>query len=496
MTKTTLLAAGAALMAAGTVMGQDIPDPNPVPNADGTYTWYVGNNTQYPVIQSVLTGQNGAPGCTDGDEIVVMEGQYVESLSINRKDVTIRCATAVGASSANGSWQSVTFWNPTEGFENNNGHAMKAGDNTGNTYIGRPREITQLATGHQTPTQVPVGGAGEQEWVASQTMVDICRTDYTSAYGENGHMVVDQTRMQAGLDADGNLAMTFWSRSIDDVAVLTEDGANATFSYCDISSQNGFGGGIACLGADNNSAFVNCTIHDTFSGGQAPDGFPVHAITIIDGRPLFSGCDIYSNLGNAEGVVYQEGGMAHYMGCNLGLGAGQGNMTPVSDGVMYLTGGAYGTFTDCTMQNNVARFGTVYFDSSENADNDYVLMSNCAFRDNNTVDDQYGAVIHCTDAAAGRDPLCVFDRCEWDNLGTNGAGTQQGFTNFEKNVRSNYFPYYRILRDLSTGTLDATTDGAGVDSANDGSTGANPADINGDGAVDGADLAALLGAWG
>ena len=492
MTKTTLLAASAALMAAGTVMAQDIPDPNPVPNPDGTSTWYVGNNTQYPVIQSVLSGQGGAPGCSDGDEIVVMAGQYVESLSINRKDVTIRCATEVGAMDANGSWQSVTFWNPTEGFENDNGHAMKTGDSTENTYLGRPREITQLATGHQTASWVPVGGAGNQEWVASATNVAICNTDYTSAFGSAG--VMDQTRMQAGLDAGGNLAMVFWSRSVNDVAILADAGSNATFSYCDISSHNGFGGGIACLGDDNSTSFVNCTIHDTFSGGQTPDGYPVHAISVMGGSPMFSGCDVFANLGGADGCIYQEGGNTHYMGCNIGLAA-MGNMSPVSDGIMVITGGGQSTITDCSFENNQSRLGTVFFDSTDNSNDDYVLMSNCAFRNNNTVDDQYGAVMHCTDAVAGRAPLCVFDRCEWDNLGTNGAGTQQGFTNYEKNVRSNYFPYYRILRDLSTGTLDATTDGAGVDSANDGSTGANPADINGDGKVDGSDLAALLGAW-
>ena len=50
------------------------PDPNPAPQPDGTNVWYVGNNTQYPVIQEVLDA------CGDGDEIVVAEGLYVESL--------------------------------------------------------------------------------------------------------------------------------------------------------------------------------------------------------------------------------------------------------------------------------------------------------------------------------------------------------------------------------------------------------------------------------
>ena len=79
--KTT--AAIAIFAVAGTAMGEQ-PDPNPRPNADGTSTWFVGNNTQYPVIQDVLNA------CSDGDEIVVTAGLYVESLEITRNDVTLR----------------------------------------------------------------------------------------------------------------------------------------------------------------------------------------------------------------------------------------------------------------------------------------------------------------------------------------------------------------------------------------------------------------------
>ena len=96
MQKSMILAASAAFIVSGSVFAQDIPDPNPVQNTDGTLTWYTGNNTQYPVIQDVLDA------CTDGDEIVVMEGQYVESLILDRNDISLRPATERTASGDNG----------------------------------------------------------------------------------------------------------------------------------------------------------------------------------------------------------------------------------------------------------------------------------------------------------------------------------------------------------------------------------------------------------
>ena len=56
----SLLAASAVTAVA---LGQEFPDPNPVPQADGTFLWYVGNDTQYPVIQDVLEA------VSDGDEV-------------------------------------------------------------------------------------------------------------------------------------------------------------------------------------------------------------------------------------------------------------------------------------------------------------------------------------------------------------------------------------------------------------------------------------------
>ena len=73
-----------ALAVASVALGQEYPDPNPVPQADGTNLWYVGNNTQYPVIQDVLDA------VSDGDEVVVRGGLYVESLHIDNNEITMR----------------------------------------------------------------------------------------------------------------------------------------------------------------------------------------------------------------------------------------------------------------------------------------------------------------------------------------------------------------------------------------------------------------------
>ena len=88
---------------------QDLPDPNPRRNPDGTFTWWVGNNTQFPIIQAVLDA------ALPGDEVVVMPGQYVEDLLIETGDLSLRpaCMDASGQAV----WGELVLWNPTEGFE-------------------------------------------------------------------------------------------------------------------------------------------------------------------------------------------------------------------------------------------------------------------------------------------------------------------------------------------------------------------------------------------
>ncbi|MEE2907108.1 MAG: hypothetical protein VX527_04665, partial [Planctomycetota bacterium] len=276
--KTT--AAIAIIACAGTVMGEQ-PDPNPRPNADGTSTWYVGNNTQYPVIQDVLDA------CADGDEIVVTAGLYVESLNIVRNDVTLR-PVMTGNSVAAGAWADVTFWNPTEGFNNANGYAIRmTGGN--NTYVGRPRQIEQLlSNGLEVVNTIPVlngTGQGANQWES-------------------------QGNKNASL-ATGT-ALTFWSRSIDNVAVYSTGGMG-TFQNCNITSRFGFGGGIICTGSDNTTQFVGCTLEETFATGNAlalaggGTGPACNVITITGGAPQFDSCDIRNNDGGSLGIVNDSG---------------------------------------------------------------------------------------------------------------------------------------------------------------------------------------------
>ena len=105
------------LVASTVTLAQELPNPNPAPQADGTQIWYVGNNTQYPVIQDVLAA------CSDGDEIVV-NGEtgtdtalYVESLMIDNKDMlTLR--PRVRRNGTTMEFDNVAFLNPTQGFNN------------------------------------------------------------------------------------------------------------------------------------------------------------------------------------------------------------------------------------------------------------------------------------------------------------------------------------------------------------------------------------------
>ena len=128
------------LAVASVALGQEYPDPNPVPQADGTNLWYVGNNTQYPVIQDVLDA------VSDGDEVVVRGGLYVESLHIDNNEITMRPFVTydaqtedcpLGAGLPCPAYENVTFLNPTNGFNNDNGYAIKMEAGRG-TYIWHP----------------------------------------------------------------------------------------------------------------------------------------------------------------------------------------------------------------------------------------------------------------------------------------------------------------------------------------------------------------------
>ena len=460
--------------------GGDVPDPNPLQNGDGTLIWFVGINTQYPVIQDVVDA------CHPGDEIVVMGGIYVESLSIDKADITVRPSTTPGGEGPEAGFQKVVFWNPTEGFNNDNGHAILLGTNTSNTLVGRPREFTQLANGSIIPTMLPYGGGmARPEFDPEAVSLPMCNIAYTD--------LDSMTRAQKGFAGylGEELAMEFWSRSVDDYALRTLD-SSAAVSHCEITSQNGFGGGLFVQGDEDATAFINCRIVDTYSGGVTNDGHAVHSVLIKGGNPAFTGCAVSRNTAGSGGIIHQSSGRGFWSGCVIGgYGYDDMNDAPVSDGIYVITDGAAPGFYGCTFRCNRSRFGTVYFDSTDNADDEYVLFSETAFLENITVSSQYGAVAWCVDELPGRSPLVVYDLCRWFN-DLNDEGTDSGSERWEKDVVSNYFPSYRILRDLSSERMKAelSPNGAGALES------LLPGDFNGDGVVDGVDLATLLAAWG
>ena len=501
MKKSMIFAAGAALIASGSLFAQDIPDPNPIANPDGTMTWYTGNNTQYPVIQEVIDA------CNDGDEIVVMAGLYTESLSLNRNDITLRCATDSASTSpavvrAEAAWQGVTFWNPTEGFDSNNDQAILLGANTTNTYVGRPRMFSQLSNGSIVFNAMPVSNtAGNEEWDADQTMIDVCLQIGTPVGGANIAADTFQEGMTAGtaITGDADHAMVFWSRSIDDVAVRSA-GSAATLSYATITSQNGFGGGIMVDGAGDSSSYVGCNVRNTFSGGNHSTGHIVTACTIADGHPMFAGCFFggaaagNNNEGGSFGVFAHTGGEATFNGCNI-----SNNTSPLSDGLYKATGGAHATFSSCTFANNTSRFGTVYFDSTACSSSEYMTFTDCLFSLNTTAGTgnpgtNWGSAAYCVDAVAGRSPLVVLDRCVMQNANN---GTITGNLWWETDVQSNYFPRVRLLRDSSSNAFAQGNNPAGITgaAASGGDLNVITGDVNNDGVVDGMDLAALLANW-
>ena len=63
-------------------------------------------------------------------------------------------------------------------------------------------------------------------------------------------------------------------------------------------------------------------------------------------------------------------------------------------------------------------------------------------------------------------------------------------------VDSTYIPRFRMGSDCTVGIIESGSTGAGVANAEgDGAPAGNPADVNGDGVVNGADLAYVLGQW-
>ena len=423
------------------------PDPNPAPQADGTNVWYVGNNTQYPVIQDVLDA------CGDGDEIVVAEGLYVESLEIVRNDVTIRpwCMPTSPAPT----WADVIFWNPTEGFNNANGYAIRiTGGN--NTYVGRPRQVTELSnTFYQSPTEVqpgefnPIGPPADVSVVSAATHVFFNRP-----------------------------AMTFWSRSINNVAVYSTNG-QGTFQDCDITSENGFGGGAMITGDDNTTQFVNCDFSFTFATGNPLEladgtfGPEVNVVTITGGAPQFMDCELIDNQAGSYGIVYDVNSRAHWDRCDF-----RSNDAPASNGT-YLAVGSTPTFMRSTFEANKSLMGTVYWDSTGVTGPDMMNFNNCNFVNCSTADLMYGgAVMVACDDCEGTAPQVMLSQCGF--RGNQGRSNATGWDQYD--IWSPYFPKFRLGADLDLIKPVVITQLEGeIDSG----------DVNGDGQVDTADIEAL-----
>ena len=457
--KTT--AAIAIFAVAGTAMGEQ-PDPNPRPNSDGTSTWYVGNNTQYPVIQDVLNA------CSDGDEIVVTAGLYVESLEITRNDVTLRPVALMNNNASE--WADVTFWNPTEGFNNANGYAirMTGGDNT---YVGAPRQITQLANGLEVKTEVPVLNNTDQDsdsWTMQQE---------------------DTPAVISGNSDD--VALTFWSRSINNVAVYSTSGTG-TFSDCAITSSNGFGGGIICTGATNTTQFVSCQMNSTFATGNAlaladgTTGPNCNVVTITGGSPQFMNCQIDNNQGGSDGIVSDSGSTSRWDMCEF-----MGNTAPASNG-MYNCGNSTPDFSRCFFTGNTSNRGTVYWDATGQSGPEMMNFNRCNFTSNTTANaggtgQLYGGVAWVANATAGAAPLISFSAC---GVAENNGAAAPAASDYGLNtgdIESDWFPRYRIGDDFALGGVGAITDTPAI---------ITPGDMNGDGAVDASDLSEMHGVLG
>jgi hypothetical protein len=319
---------------------------------------------------------------------------------------------------------------------------------------------------------------------------------------ENGSTNAQLTDAAAGNALSSERAMQFRSRSIDGFAVHAL-GGSCTVSYVVATSFAGFGGGILADGT-NNASFIGCTIRNTFSGGLTTAGAQVAGISIEGGTPTFSGCVIGNrnqaasataegNTAGAMGVISHKGGQATFSGCNFGH-----NTSPVSDGMYRASNGGHADFISCTFNANRSRFGTTYFDSTMCSTSQNMTFTDCVWVGNSTanaVTANFGSAAYCVDNVAGRAPMVVVDRCEFQNV---QQGTITANEWWESDVRSNYFPRMRVLRDCTGRNLAAGDNPGGATGAaanTGGSLDTMAGDVNRDGTVDGMDLAALLANW-
>ncbi len=437
---------------ASVALGQEYPDPNPVPQPDGTNLWYVGNNTQYPVIQDVLDV------LSDGDEVVVREGLYVESLHIDNNEVTLR-PFFTGTTDANGdlttSFDSVSFLNPTEGFNNDNGYAMKLEGGRG-TYIGRPRQFTELSNGLDVLTRITPRDSATYEALSDPVIVP--NVSPTSGFG-------------------------FRSRSLDDVAIWSHSG-KGTFSNVGIESESGLGGGIMVTGSDNQTSFVDATLSYLFATGNIHEesGEPVCVVNVTGDhstRPTFTNCTIAYCDAAAYGIVYLNGCDTQWDSCLITL-----NEARAANGTIMAKKGR-GTFIGCVFSDNKSGRGTFYWDANGSLPTDEYRFNNGFFRDNETVTSLYGGVawVDHDDASGGNPQLMMSSMCLGSNNGfsfPNPTEPEDSYleTDADYAIHTPYMPEYRIGAD--------NFDCIGLNSLE----GPNP-DLNNDGNVDEFDLDTL-----
>ena len=440
-----------ALAVASVALGQEYPDPNPVPQADGTNLWYVGNNTQYPVIQDVLDA------VSDGDEVVVRGGLYVESLHIDNNEITMRpfvSGDCSGGVSDCASYEDVVFLNPTEGFNNDNGYAMKLEGGRG-TYIGIPRQFTELSNGLDVETKIIPRDPG--------------------TYAAQG----EPQSLNSIADFDG--AFEFRSRSLDDVAIWSDSG-KGTFKSAYVTSQQGLGGGIMATGADNQTMFVDMTLENLYATGATHDesGEPVCVVNVtgdLSTRARFHNCNVINNDSAGYGVVYMNGADTEWHSSII-----DNNDSRAADGTIMAVNGR-GNFDNCDIVGNESGRGTFHWDASGTLATDEYRLNSCYFLENTTVTGLYGGVAWVDHAgAAGENPqISLSSCCIGSNNGLgfpNPTDPEDSYleTDADYAIHTPYMPEYRI----------------GMDNIDCGYPAQGPeADLNNDGNVDESDLDTL-----
>ncbi len=463
------------LVASTVTLGQELPNPNPAPQADGTQIWYVGNNTQYPVIQDVLAA------CSDGDEIVV-NGEtgtdtalYVESLVIDNKDMlTLRPRVRVDAAGTFMEFDNVAFLNPTQGFNNDNKYAMHIKGSRG-SYIGNPRRVNELLNGQES----------------------VVVLDDNAAFS----LAPAAATVQTWSGQNTQDAFTFQARSFDDVSILL-DGSSCTVSDCAMAPAQGVGGGVMSYNNDN-STLVACSIAGFASTGNAHaiSGLPVCAVSMKDSSTTMSNCMISGCMGAGSGVVNLDGGSPRFDQTQL-----MDNNAQASLGCVMGSGGsaefircAFGAPGGSAGSGNWSNLGTIYWDAS--ASTGMYAFTQCDFVLNQTSEatQGWGEIAYVVDSSAtgsALDPKISFSSCEYSTnvtaAGPYGTMTAQGIPD-ESAIYTPYLPEYRLYSDWGDSS-DANSQ-SGLSLTDNGGNGI-PGDVDGNSSVNFADLDALMSLLG